>query len=343
MESPQQTTAINSSTALWIGIVFSAAFTLLIWYVGAFVMDPDRYASFAPRSIAALFPPMWYLWQLGEPTFWTRATAWGGYIAHNLVIWWLIWKAQSSHPKYTSKLHWFNVYALAANAFFICLHLVQTTFWYDGLAQDTAEFTSQASVTLVLVAILILENDRRGMMFGAKAPGLSNVGRAVRKYHGYYFAWAIIYTFWYHPMEITGGHLFGFTYMFLLLLQGSLFYTRMHLNSYWKVVAELSVVAHAVMVAILAGQEWPQFFGGFLGMFVLTQMHGLGLSRTARWVIGLSYIAAILGIYTQGEGIAQAFMVTLIPLVEFILVVIVSVLLLVLLKVIELSRRSVTA
>ena len=39
-----------------------------------------------------------------------------------------------------------------------------------------------------------------------------------RKYHGYYFAWAIIYTFWYHPMEITGGHLLGFFYMFLLLL-----------------------------------------------------------------------------------------------------------------------------
>ena len=27
----------------------------------------------------------------------------------------------------------------------------------------------------------------------------------VRKYHGYAFSWAVIYTFWYHPMENTYG------------------------------------------------------------------------------------------------------------------------------------------
>jgi hypothetical protein len=204
--------------------------------------------------------------------------------------------------------------------------LLQTRFWYDGLAQDVSEFTSQASVTLMLVVILIMENDRRGLFFGAKAPVPASVGRTLRKYHGYYFSWAIIYTFWYHPMEITGGHLLGFLYMFLLLLQGSLFYTRIHVNKYWKVVSEVSVVVHGVMVAILAGQQWPQFFGGFLGMFIVTQMHGLGLGKTTRWIIGLSYIAAILAIYSLTEGLARAYMVTLIPLVEFVLVAIVSLL-----------------
>ena len=52
----------------------------------------------------------------------------------------------------------------------------------------------------------------------------------MRKYHGYVFAWATVYTFWYHPMENTAGHLIGFFYMFLLLLQGSLFLTRIHIN-----------------------------------------------------------------------------------------------------------------
>ena len=340
MDSYAETTNIESSKALWWGIAFSFAFTGLIWVVGEYVMDPDRFATFSPRKLAALIPMMWYLWQLDEPTVWTRATAWGGYIAHNLFIWFLIWKAQSSNTTYTSKLHRFNVLALLGNAFFISLHLLQTRFWYDGLAQDTAEFTSQASVTLMLVAILIMENARRGLIFGAKAPFLSNVGRAIRKYHGYYFSWAIIYTFWYHPMEITGGHLLGFMYMFFLLLQGSLFYTRIHLNNYWKVVSELSVVVHGVMVAILAGQEWPQFFGGFLGMFIVTQMHGLGLSKAMRWVIGLSYAASILVIYSFTEGIARAYMVTLIPLVEFILVVIVSALLMLLLWFISLGKPS---
>jgi hypothetical protein len=323
-ESLTNTTGMESSRALWLGIGFSVLFTGFIWYVGEFWMSPDRYATFSPRKEAAVLPQMWYLWQLNEPTFWTRATAWGGYILHNVTIWYLIWKAQNAKSAYSSKLHWFNVAALLANAFFITLHLAQTALWYDGLAQDVSEFTSQASVTLVLVAILILENDRRGMFFGSKAPLLSEAGRTIRKYHGYYFAWAIIYTFWYHPMEITSGHLMGFLYMFFLLLQGSLFYTRMHLNSYWKVVSEVSVVAHGVMVAVLADQAWPQFFGGFLGMFVITQMHGLGWSKGLRWGVGLAYIASILAIYTLTEGMAQAFMVTTIPLVEFLLVVFVS-------------------
>jgi len=318
------TTRINSTVALWFGIAFSAVFTFVIWGVGEFWMDPDRYDLFAPRQEAAFFPRMWYLWQLGEPTFFTRFTAWGGYIAHNLFIWFLIWKAQSAKSKYSTNLHWFNVWALLGNAFFITLHLLQTRYFYDGLAQDVAEFTSQASVVLVLVAILVMENKRRGMFFGKPLPFMEAAGRGLRKYHGYYFSWAIIYTFWYHPMEITGGHLLGFTYMFLLLLQGSLFYTRIHLNNYWKVVSELSVVVHAVMVAILAGHAWPQFFGGFLGMFVVTQMHGLGLSKKVRWVLGLSYVASILFIYSQTQGIAKAYMVTLIPAVEFGLVAFVS-------------------
>lgn len=318
------TTQISSTRALWWGLAFSFVFTGVIWAAGEFWMNVDRYASFSPRRVAAVFPQMWYLWQLDEPNFWTRFTAWGGYIAHNLFIWWLIWRAQNSNAKYSANLHWFNVWALAGNAFFVVLHLLQTRYFYDGLAQDVAEFTSQASVTLMLVAILIMENKRRGLFFGKPAPFLETAGRSLRKYHGYYFAWAIIYTFWYHPMEVTGGHLLGFTYIFLLLLQGSLFYTRTHVNHYWKVVSELSVVVHGVMVAILAGQEWPQFFGGFLGMFVVTQMHGLGLSARTRWLIGLAYVASIIFIYSQTAGIARAYMVTLIPLVEFVLVVIVS-------------------
>ena len=336
-------TSFSSNRALWLGLGFSLAFTLVLWWAGIYWFDGDRYTSFAPRSDAAWLPQMWYLWQLNEPTAWTRITAWGSYIAHNLVIWYLIWRAQSANSKYSTNLHWFNVAALLANAFFIVLHLVQTRYWYDGLAQDVAEFTSQAAVTIVLVAILILENDRRGMAFGYRAPFLKTVGRGIRKYHGYYFAWAIIYTFWYHPMEITGGHLLGFLYMFLLLLQGSLFYTRTHLNNYWKLVSELSVVIHGVMVAYLAGQEWVQFFGGFLAMFVVTQMHGLGLSRRVRWVLGLSYAASVLFIYSQGAGIAKAFMVTLIPLVEFVLVVFVSIIVLFIMWLLSLRNPPRTA
>jgi uncharacterized membrane protein len=78
-------------------------------------------------------------------------------------------------------------------------------------------------------------------------------------------------------------------------------------------------------------------------MFIVTQMHGLGLSKTVRWGLGLAYVASILAIYSLTEGVAKAYMVTLIPLVEFILVVIVSALMMLLLWFISMGKRSQSA
>jgi hypothetical protein len=108
-------------------------------------------------------------------------------------------------PGYTRGLHPVNVWALGGNALFIGLHWLQTRLWYDGLAQDVHEVTSFASVAVMLVVILIMENHRRGLFFGRKVSLVSAAGEVARKYHGYYFAWAIVYTFWYHPMENTLG------------------------------------------------------------------------------------------------------------------------------------------
>jgi hypothetical protein len=284
------TTRINVNRAMWFSIAFSFAFVGLIWLTGEYLLNPP---AFAPEQEGAIVPGMWYLWQRAEPTFITRFSVWGLYTLHQVSMWYLIWKAQTGGYSYSNNLHWFNVAALGINALFIFLHLVQTHIWYDGLAQDVPEVTSQASVVIVLVAILIMENQRRGMFFGAKMPFLKEAGAVLRKYHGYYFSWAILYTFWYHPMEFNAGHLLGFLYMFFLLLQGSLFFTRMHVNPRWTIFSELSVVLHGTVVAILAAQEWPRFFGGFLGMFVITQMHGLGLSKSVRWTLGIAYVVSL--------------------------------------------------
>ncbi len=322
--------------ALAWGIAASFAFVGLIWLTGELWLQPP---PFAEKQRGAIMPQMWYLWQRADPGFWTRASAWGLYGLHQVLIWYLIWRAQTGEREYSSNLHWFNIAALATNAIFITAHLVQTHVWYDGLAQDVPEFTSQASVVLMLVGILIMENQRRGMFFGAKLPLPKDATRTIRKYHGYYFSWAILYTFWYHPMEITGGHLLGFLYMFLLMLQGSLFFTRMHVNPRWTIVAEVSVVAHGVMVAWLAHHEWPRFFAGFLGMFVITQMHGLGLSKAARWVLGLGYIGAVGLVYALTKGLLYSYEAGLIPLVEFLLVVIVSMLVFGVTRIVGSARR----
>ncbi len=283
----------ESTTALWGGILFSFVFTALIWYAGAHwlvpgALTPDR-------------PGFWYEWQLEDPTVWTRATAWAGYLVHQVGIWWLIWTAQKQRPGYTGRLHRFNVLALGVNALGIGLHFVQTQIWYDGLAQDVHEGTAQWSVIVLLVAVIAMENKRRGLFFGAGSTWVEKVGPFLRRYHGYYFSWAIIYTFWYHPMEDTWGHLFGFFYMFLLMVQGSLFFTRAHVNRKWTVVLEVTFAFHGAMVAYLAGHGWRMFLMGGLAMFIVTQMHGLGLSRRARWLIGFGYLAG-LGLVYAGPG-----------------------------------------
>ncbi len=287
-------TVRQSSAALWGGIAFSAAFTVLIWYAGKHWLEPG---PLTPDR-----PGFWYEWQLLEPTALTRLTAWGGYLLHQVAMWWLIWRAQQQRPGYTAGLHGFNVAALGVNAFFIGLHFLQTQVWYDGLAQDVHEATAQWSVIVLLIAVLLMENGRRGLVFGAKSGWVERAGPFVRRYHGYYFAWATIYTFWYHPMEATWGHLLGFFYMFLLLLQGSLFFTRAHVNRGWTVTLEVTFAIHGAMVAYLAGHSWRMFLMGGLGMFIVTQMHGLGLSRRARWVIAAGYAAGVAGLYAGQLG-----------------------------------------
>ena len=150
-------------------------------------------------------------------------SAWFFYGLHQLTMWGLIFYAQRSQPKYRHTLHEINWWALGLNGFFCLLHIVQTHIWYDGLAQHVSIWSALVSVAIMLIWVLLMETPRRGLFFGKKPPFSKSIIRAAKKYHGYYFSWAIIYTFWYHPTEATWGHLMGFSYIFVLLLQGSLF------------------------------------------------------------------------------------------------------------------------
>ena len=317
METQATSTRRTDILALAGGLVFSLAFTALIWWTGRYLAGiphlPDEGAS-------------WYYWKLPAPTVWSRVTAWGLYLAHQISLWGLIYYAQTRVKKYTTGLHRVNVFALGVNALFLFLHLLQTQVWYDGLAQDVSIFTSQGSVIVMLVWILLMENSRRGLFFGKKAPIGQSIVQAARKYHGYVFAWAAVYTFWYHPMENTWGHLIGFFYMFLLLLQGSLFFTRVHMNRWWTVTLEVAVLVHGTIVAVLQGNNiWPMFAFGFGGIFVITQMHGLGLSLRVRGGILAVYAALAVWVYS-GRGWANLNEIIRIPVIEYLAVFVLALL-----------------
>lgn len=302
----------------WGGILFCLGFTGVIWLAGGRL----EWVSLLPDQGST-----WYYWQLPSPTFWTQFTAWGGYLLHQAFMWGTIFYAQRKGQRYTRGLNKFNVIALVGNAAFILLHFVQTQIWYDGLAQNTSLLSSEVSVVLLLVVILVMENRRRGLFFGKGIPISQRVDDFVRRYHGYLFAWALVYTFWFHPMVATSAHLTGFLYMFLLMLQGSLFFTRMHLNPKWTTLLEVSVAVHGTVVVAQAGSDAVWAFGlGFFTLFVVTQMHGLKLRGWARGAIFLLYGASILVGFTQRGGTVLSD-ITLVPLIEYVPIVILAFLL----------------
>lgn len=306
--------ALNNSSALWLGVIFSFVFTGLIWLSAPYLPKID----FLPDQGAS-----WYYWQLPEPTFWSRATAWGFYTLHQLAMWWLIYQGQKNKLKYTNGIHRLNILALGVNAFFSVLHVIQTHVWFDGLAQDVSIWSSQWSVILMLVLILLMENQRRGLFFGKKVKGtwIKEAAQFTRKYHGYLFAWGIIYTFWYHPTVSTPGHLLGFLYTSLLMVQGSLMFTRAHLNKWWTVALELSVLVHGVIVAVSQVEYdiWPMFLFGFLAMFVITQMHGLGLKSWLKWGMGGMFVI-FAGVVYSSRGWIRLEEIIRIPLIEYLTV-----------------------
>ena len=298
----------DSHRVLLVAIACSVAITVLVWALGSRLDD----VALLPDQGAA-----WYYWKLPEPSVVTRISAWLPYLLHQVALWWLIRSAQQQRARYGRGLHWFNWAALGVNAFFVLLHLVQTHVFYDGLAQDVSVFSSQGSVILLLVMVLIMESRRRGLLAGRRLGVPDTAIEVVKRYHGYVFAWAAVYTFWFHPMVATPGHLVGLVYMFLILVQGSLFFTRAHLDRRWTVVIEVLVLVHGALVAYAgANGLWPMFAFGFGAIFVGTQMYGLGWPRWARWLTVAVFVALVTVVYS-GRGWGKVDEIVRIPVIEY--------------------------
>ncbi len=283
--------------------------------------------------------PLWYYWKLPEPTFWPRFTGWSFFLLHLFISWFILYKAKrekeravtAGEAKY-GELKWYNYALLVTHMFFGVLHLIQTSIWYDTLAHDTPVWLSQYSVILMLVLIMILVNSKRGLFFGYKLPIPQLVVELVRKYHSYYILLALIFTFWYHPMEITPGHLIGFFYMFLLMLQSTLLYTKQHLSRYWIFILEIMVLFHGTTVAIGQGTAtrdvWPLFAFGFGLIAVCTQIYLLALPKWANISLQIMYVLSVLAVYSGNIGVkrtySQLYELSFIPVTEYGIVLILA-------------------
>ena len=291
---------IKATNAWKIAILFSIIFTSIIWILGPYLntflktLLPDQGAS-------------WYYWKLPQRNPTSMIIVWTLYLLHQIGAWTgIYWAQQNLTGKTPSKiLTKYNIFMLSWNTVFMILHLVETHLLFDGLAQDVPIWTSQGSVILMLVFVMIIENRRRGLILGKRVekPLTIQVTGFVRRSHMYIVAWALVYTFWFHPMAVDPQLLSGFMYMFFLFTQMSLAWTWIHLDARWIVFLESYVAIHALIVAVYntiqhgSLEMWPMFFGGFAFMFVFTYQFGLNLSRRVNLSIIGAYLIFLFWLY----------------------------------------------
>jgi uncharacterized membrane protein YhdT len=295
------------------GMIASLAFTVVIGLTAA---NLSGFQIVGKTGVAFYYP-----WQLSEPNATAQLTAWAGYLLHNITAWVILYFAQREKPWFRNHLRWFNWAMIGTHLVFIILHIVQTQLFYDGLAQDVPEVTAQGSVALMLIIIILFETPRRGLIFGKKFKFKDSFIQVARKYHGYLFAWATIYTFWYHPTEGTWGHLIGFLYMFMLFVQSALIFNRVHVNRWWTFVLEVFVVVHGTIVAVLQGNGlWPMFAFGFGAMIVLTQMYGLGLNTWTKRALAVGFLVMVVAYYALSGNISDLHEVINIPVIDYLVI-----------------------
>lgn len=277
-----------------------------------FLLTPilrDRFYPLLPDKGAA-----WYFWQLPSVEQGGRISFWLGYGLHQIIVWILILKGINRKPLKEGIAN-YNYVIFGVNFLFAVLHLLQTHIWYDGLAQDVPIWTSQGSVIVMLVLILFLMIPVRGLFWGKRFTPPATAYRFVRRWHGIYISWALVYTFWFHPMDGNWGLISGFVYMFLLFIQLSYFNTPIHFMRWWIVLLESFVTVHAFLITIYKDNPiWTMFLTGFLVMFFLTQVHTFRLKTSIKWLLLFLFAAGTLLLYIFVRGISHIYEVTFIPL-----------------------------
>ena len=259
----------------WWGLAGCAAFMAVILVL-------------APYSTESMLEPdhgdWWYAWQLKDATVWTRLSAWLPYVVHQVSIWFLITQARNVRPRYIFGLHSFNVWALAINGGFALLHVAQTKLFYDGLAQDVHEMTSMGSVTLMLFLIMLMENGRARDVFRQENPGSDQ-----RRGYGAPLPRLLllvgnhIYVL-VSPGRDDRGGTWPASHTWCCCCSRAACFSRAITRiaggpCAWKPCSSV----HGALVAFFIMQRgengpWSMFLFGGVAVFLITQLHGLGLT-----------------------------------------------------------------
>jgi hypothetical protein len=292
-----------------------ASIAFLLLSVATVLLTPSIQAAYYPLEEDQ--GAAWYYWKLpNDGNTAARISYWTGYIVHQLVVWGMIigLRKKKKEMMAAKGVHIRNLLLLGVNLLFVGLHLVQTYFWYDGLAQDVPVWSSQGSVIVMLVIVLLMEIPRRGLFMGRIKKIPASLKETLNVIHGPIISWALVYTFWFHPMEGNWGMMTGFIYMFLLFIQLSMVNTPVHFNKSWIVLLEVFVAIHGTLITVYKSNPiWPMFLYGFLFMFVFTQQYSWKLKSWMRWAIYGTFFISFTLVYGYIRGFNHFYELSFIP------------------------------
>lgn len=122
----------------------------------------------------------------------------------------------------------------------------------------------------------------------------------LRKYHAYYFTFAITIDWYSHPFESTLGHLTGIINDLLVFWQIVCMYTPAHRDKWWCAASEFVIVIHGPLIALGRGVGAGMLGFGFTIVFMCTGQWGLPLDKSTRVLMAGIFISMIFSNYQYG-------------------------------------------
>ena len=243
--------------------------------------------------------------------------AWLGFLLHfifltGMIVWAQVhFSGRSAHncptPSspdwcgWTNELEPIHFMFLAGTGVFILLHLLQTHYGYDGIAQDSPELVPIIGTVLALCVLALMQQTERGLVFGY---GLSHdtfvaLTNIARRFHPFIVGWDIVFTFWYHPMEGGSHHLHGLLPLLCVMVQGCLLFSTAHLNPLWRVGLELLGFPHALYVEWSHPERgrWKMFLTGVLLTPIVVHFHIFKISVALTTALLACYVTIFLYLY----------------------------------------------
>ncbi len=211
----------------------------------------------------------------------------------------------------------YNIMLLTFNLIMILSHIILSIKYFDMLAQDYPSYTAQATVVLMLIILLLIQNSKRGFIFGYKLKNTRALN-VLYKIHGPIFLFALVYTLWYHPFVATLGHLFGFMYMYLLFIQISFTHTKIHYDTRWVGLLEAFVLIHGFAVAYFISETnlVAMFVFGFGVMITSTIIYSFSKNKAGNIAIFVLLLVIAI-VYYQTVGISRINEIVRIPVIEY--------------------------